>query len=57
MLAAILWHERRVAGRVSKASWIGAAIIVVPQFLLPLVTPAAWFTQVMLWIGSLVYYR
>ncbi len=57
MLAAILWHERRVTGRVSKAGWVGAAIIVVPQILMPLVVPAAWFTNLMLWFGSLVYYR
>jgi hypothetical protein len=57
LLAAILWHERRATGRVSKASWTGAAIIVVPQVLLPLVAPAAWFTELMLWFGSLVYYR
>lgn len=57
MLAAILWHERRATGRVSRASWIGAAIVVVPQFLMPLVIPTAWFTDLMLWFGSLVYYR
>lgn len=57
MLAATLWHERRATGRVSRASWIGAAIILVPQFLLPLVVPARWFTELMLWFGSLVYYR
>lgn len=57
MLAAILWNERRVTGSVSGASWAGAAIIVVPQVLMPLVVPAAWFTDLMLWLGSLVYYR
>jgi hypothetical protein len=57
MVAAILWHERRVTGGVSRASWIGAAIIVVPQIFMPLVISRPWFTDLMLWFGSLVYYR
>jgi len=57
MLAAVLWHERRATGRVSKATWIAAAIIVVPQFFLPLVAPTEWFVGVIEWLGSLVYFR
>jgi hypothetical protein len=57
MLAAILWHERRATGAISKLTWIAAAIIVVPQFFLPLVAPTAWFAGVLEWLGSLVYYR
>jgi uncharacterized membrane protein len=57
MIAAILWHERRVTGGVSRAAWIGMAIIVVPQFIMPLVISAQWFTDLMLWFGALVYYR
>ena len=57
MLAAVLWHERRASGGVSKATWMAAAIIVVPQFFLPIVAPTEWFAEVLEWLGSLVYYR
>jgi hypothetical protein len=57
ILAAILWHERRATGRISRATWIAAAIIVVPQFFLPVVAPTDWFANFVAWIGSLVYYR
>jgi hypothetical protein len=56
MLAAVLWHERRVTGAVSRASWIGAAIVVVPELFLPIAaTPA--FADFVGTMGSLVYYR
>ena len=57
MLAAILWHERRATGRISKATQVAAAIIVVPQFFLPLVAPTEWFADVLTWLGAQVYYR
>jgi hypothetical protein len=57
MLATILWHERGATGAISRATWIAAAIIVVPQFFLPLVAPTDWFAGVLEWLGSLVYYR
>ena len=57
MLAAILWHERRVTGAVSRASWIAAAIIVLPQVLFPLIAPTQAFANLVTFFGSLVYYR
>ena len=57
MVAAVLWHERRATGGISRATWIAAAIIVVPQAFLPLVAPTEWFAGVLEWLGSLVYYR
>lgn len=57
MLGAILWHERRATGAISRATWIAAAIIVVPQFFLPVVAPTEWFAEFVTWTGSLVYYR
>jgi hypothetical protein len=57
MLAAILFHERRVTGRISGATWIAVAIIVVPQLLLPLVAPSQGFRAFCPYLGSLVYYR
>ncbi len=57
MLAAILLQERRATGRISRATWTGAAIVVVPQALFPLIVPAAWFLDILNGLGSLVYYR
>jgi hypothetical protein len=57
MLAAILVHERKATGAISRATWIAAAIIVVPQFLLPIVAPWQEFRDFCQSLGSLVYYR
>ena len=57
MLAAILWHERRSTGSISRATWIGAAIIVVPQTLFQLVVPSQAFADFNDYMGTLVYYR
>jgi hypothetical protein len=57
MLAAILFHERRVTGRISRATWIAAAIIIAPQLLLPVVAPWQGFREFCHFLGSLVYYR
>lgn len=57
LLAAVLWHEWRLAGRVSRATWIGAAIVVVPQFLLAPVSASQEWLDVVHALGSLVYYR
>lgn len=57
LLAAVLWHEWRVAGRVSGATWIGAAIVVVPQFLLAPVSATQEWLDFVHALGSLVYYR
>lgn len=56
MLAAVLWHERRASGRISGATWIGAAVVLVPQAFLPL-APTAAFADFVAYVGSLVYYR
>ena len=56
ILAAILLHERR-SGAISRATWIGAAIIVVPQLLMPVVAPSEAFHQFCHFMGSLAYYR
>ena len=57
MLAAVLWHEWRVNGRISRMSWIGAAIVFVPQLFLKLVSSQPWWADFVYFMGSLVYYR
>jgi hypothetical protein len=57
MLAAILWHERQVSGKISRLTWIGAAIVFVPQLFLKLVSSQPWWSQLVYYMGSLVYYR
>lgn len=57
MLAAILWHQRRTTGSISRNMWIGAAIIVLPQPLNPLVSSSDAFADVIQYLGSLVIYR
>ena len=57
MVAAVVWHERTVTGSISRATWIGAAIVVLPQFLLPLVAPSPAFADFVNYLGTLVYYR
>jgi hypothetical protein len=56
-LALVLWHERRVTGRISRNTWIGAAIVFVPQLFLKLVSSQPWWADVVHFMGSLVYYR
>jgi hypothetical protein len=57
MLAAILHQERRTTGRISGATWAGAAIIVVPQVLFPVMVSWQEFREFIHVLGSLVYYR
>lgn len=57
ILAAALYHEHKATAQVSTATWIGAAIIVLPQPLLPLVAPSPEFIAFLDYLGSLVYYR
>lgn len=57
MLAALLWHERRVNGRISAMSWTGAAIVFVPQLFLKLVSSQPWWADFVYFMGALVYYR
>jgi hypothetical protein len=57
LLVAVLWHERRVTGRISRPTWIGAAIVFVPQLFLKLVSSQPWWADVVHFMGSLVHYR
>ena len=57
LLALVLWHEHRTAGRISRATWIGAAIVFVPQLFLYIVSSQPWWADVVHFMGSLVYYR
>lgn len=57
MLAAILLHERRATGGISRATWVAAAIIVVPQLLMPVIVPWHGFQGFCRSLGTLVYYR
>lgn len=56
LLAAILLQERR-SGSISRATWIGVAIIVLPQLLMPVVAPSEAFHAFCHFMGSLAYYR
>ena len=56
-VAAILWHERRSTGTISAPTWMGAAIVVVPQLFLKLVSSTPWWAEFVYFLGSLVYYR
>jgi hypothetical protein len=57
LLVAVLWHEWRSAGAVSRASWIGAAIVVVPQLLnYPISNTQGW-SEFIYWLGSLATYQ
>ncbi|MBO9671179.1 MAG: hypothetical protein J7485_11750 [Sphingobium sp.] len=57
MLALVLWHERKMTGRISRTTWIGAAIVFVPQLFLKLVSSQPWWSELVYFMGSLVYYR
>jgi hypothetical protein len=57
LLALTLWHERKVTGAISRPSWIGAAIIVLPQPLNYLISPLKGWHEFVLAMGDLVYYR
>jgi hypothetical protein len=57
MVAAILWHEWRTMGRVSRMSWIGAGIVVVPQLLIYPVSSQPWWREFIFWLGSLAHYE
>lgn len=57
MVVAILWHQHRITGGISRATWIAVTIILVPEFLLPLVTPTKGLAELAGYLGSLDYYR
>lgn len=56
-LAAVLWHEWRKTGRISRATLIGAAIVLVPQPLLPVISSTQGWADFVHSLGSLAYYR
>jgi hypothetical protein len=53
----VLWKEWKVLGAVSRASWIGAAIVVVPQLLIFQISLQPWWSQFIYWLGSLAEYH
>jgi len=57
LLAAVLWHEWRKSGTLSRASVIGAAIVVVPQLLLYPVSSTQGWREFIFWLGSLAHYE
>jgi len=57
ILAAVLFQERRATGTISRSTWIGSAIIVVPQVLLPVVLPMQEFRDFIDSLASLIRYR
>jgi hypothetical protein len=56
-LAAILWHERKVTGRISRMTWIGAGIVFVPQLFMELVSSTAWWRELVFALGRLIEYH
>ena len=57
MALAILIYDWRTLGRISGATWIGAACVVLPQLLYPLVVDSAAFASLCSTLGSMAYYR
>ena len=57
LLVAVLWHEWRELGAVSRASWIGAAVVVVPQLLNYPVSHTQGWTEFIYWLGSFATYQ
>jgi len=57
MLVAILLHERKATGTLHRSSCIAAAIIVVPQLLLPVLAPWPEFRAFCHALGALAHYR
>lgn len=57
MALAIIAHEWRQSGAVSKYTWIGAGWIVLQQVVHAAVIGTAFFGSFVLWLGSLAHYR
>ena len=57
LLVAILWNEWREAGTVSRASWIGAAVVFVPQLLNYPVSHTQGWNDFIYWLGSFATYQ
>jgi hypothetical protein len=56
-IAACLWHERRTLGKISRATWIGAGIIVGLEFLNFPISTTPWWRDFVFWLGSLAHYE
>jgi hypothetical protein len=56
-LALILWHERKVTGRISGMTWTGAAIVFVPQLFMELVSSTEWWRELVFALGRLIEYH
>jgi hypothetical protein len=54
---AIIIYDWRTLGRISGATLIGAAFVVLPQLLYPLVVESAAFASLCSALGSMAYYR
>ena len=57
ILAAVIYHERRATGVISRETWIGATIIVLPQLFLPILVPTHGYREFVDSLASLIYYR
>jgi hypothetical protein len=57
LLAAVLWHEWKRQGAISRASWIGAAVVFVPQLLMQPVSTQGWWRTFIFWLGSFAEYH
>jgi hypothetical protein len=57
LVAATLLHERHATGGISRAAWIAAAVIIIPQVLMPIVVPSQDFRDFCQYLGTLAYYR
>lgn len=56
LLAAVLWQQRRVLGRIATRTWIASAIVVVPQLLnLPVSATKGW-RDFIFWLGDFAWY-
>lgn len=57
MLAAILFNEQRATGAISRMTWAAAAVIVVPQLLMPVAVQSAAFHAFCQFMATLAHYR
>jgi hypothetical protein len=57
MAIAIVVHEWRTSGTVSKYTWTGAGWIVMQQIVHAAVIDTEWLGRVVLWLGGLAHYR
>lgn len=57
LLAAVLYHAWKIHGAIGRTRWIAAAVVIVPQFLNPLVSGTQGWASFVYWLGDFVYYR